>query len=438
MKDFILNNKQFLLILILWILVGVFGGALVYVFVLGTLILMRNKGWYKEMFLGFILILILSDSRQIALDFAKDLKNYYMLFLSLVMIVDRNQLPRFNTLYQGFIPFFLVASIAMMFSDNFTVSIQKTVSYFLLLLIVPNYITLIYVRYGASVFKEMMYFYSILFIIGFLLIFVNSELVFLEGRFSGILGNSNGMGIFGSLVFLLFTTFSFFFPNLFTLREKIFFYAIILVSLGLSGSRGGILSLLIFVLFFQVFRFSPWVGTLVFLSLAIGFEVLFANLTKVIVSLGLGEYFRLESIETGSGRLIAWGFAWEKIQDNFYIGKGFGHTEFIFGKNYRLLSSLGHQGNAHNSYLTFWLDTGIVGLFFYLMALLSIFVRSLKRSPLALPILFAVLFSVNIESWLTASLNPFTIILMMILTLLSTQDFADSRLEAQNEEIEKA
>lgn len=79
---------------------------------------------------------------------------------------------------------------------------------------------------------------------------------------------------------------------------------------------------------------------------------------------------------------------------------------------------LGHQGAAHNMYLTFWLDTGLIGLILFLSGLLVTFFRASKRNKLAIPILYAILFSNNYESWLTASLNPFTIQLLFILSIL--------------------
>lgn len=83
---------------------------------------------------------------------------------------------------------------------------------------------------------------------------------------------------------------------------------------------------------------------------------------------------------------------------------------------------LGHQGAAHNSYLTFWLDTGLIGLILYLLGLFFTFVKASFSNKYAFPVLYAVLFSNNYESWLTASLNPFTIQLLFILTVILIQN----------------
>jgi hypothetical protein len=49
--------------------------------------------------------------------------------------------------------------------------------------------------------------------------------------------------------------------------------------------------------------------------------------------------------------------------------------------------------------------------------------RSSKYTALAFPIMFAITFSAIFESWLIGSLNPFTIIFVIILTLISSDIF---------------
>jgi O-antigen ligase len=100
------------------------------------------------------------------------------------------------------------------------------------------------------------------------------------------------------------------------------------------------------------------------------------------------------------------------------LGKGFFYTEYLFKKYFEILSTQGHQGNAHNSYLTFWLDTGLIGLIMYVVAFFSSFISAARKSYYAIPLLYAIVFSANFESWLTSSLNPFTIQVWIMLTIL--------------------
>jgi O-antigen ligase len=94
------------------------------------------------------------------------------------------------------------------------------------------------------------------------------------------------------------------------------------------------------------------------------------------------------------------------------------------------LNDLGHQGNVHNSYLTLWLNTGIIGLFLFARGFLLSFIKASKNTRIAFPVMFTVLFSANFESWMTASLNPITIQLLIILTILTSPEFNEQKNES--------
>ena len=96
------------------------------------------------------------------------------------------------------------------------------------------------------------------------------------------------------------------------------------------------------------------------------------------------------------------------------------------------LSQLGHQGNAHNSYLTLTLDTGIIGIILFLIGLVRTMVVSAGNFFYALPVFYAALFSANFESWLAASLNPFTSLLLITLTIVTQPSSVET---AENESV---
>ncbi len=54
-----------------------------------------------------------------------------------------------------------------------------------------------------------------------------------------------------------------------------------------------------------------------------------------------------------------------------------------------------------------------------------IFFKSSKKVLIAFPIMFSVLFSVLYESWLNGSLNPFTITLLISLTIISESEIVE-------------
>jgi len=85
------------------------------------------------------------------------------------------------------------------------------------------------------------------------------------------------------------------------------------------------------------------------------------------------------NVTTGEGfshRFERWELTFQGIQENPFLGKGFGQ-EMTF------LALLGSEGRAHNVYLTVWFELGLGGLLLFLFAI-SWFVRvgvSIYRDP---------------------------------------------------------
>ncbi|MDQ3192352.1 MAG: O-antigen ligase family protein [Bacteroidota bacterium] len=412
-------NKEFLFLLVIWLLTGIYAGPLIYILLPLSLVLLKMKGRYEELFLGFFFILILSDSRQYALSWAGNVKNIYIVLLAVFLFLDRKKFIPFNSFYQRFVPFFLAALIALIYSEVFTTAAQKTISYALLFLVVPNYVQKIWTENKVNFLYNLIFLGGMILLTGLMLKFIMPHKVYVVGRFTGVLGNPNGLGLFSALFFLLLSTIQYFHPDILNKKEKILIYGLIILSIILSGSRSSLATIFIFLFFKTFYRISPFLGFIIFLIMIISYELVTSNLTFIVLALGLEEYLRLDTLESGSGRLIAWNFAWDQIQKNFFIGKGFAHTEYIYKQHIDALSILGHQGNAHNSYLTFWLETGLIGLALFLWGFFKSFYLASKKYIIAIPLLYAIVFSTYFESWLTASLNPFTIQLLIILTILT-------------------
>ncbi len=420
MITFIKDSLQFLGLLVVWLVVGIYGGPIAYAFIPATAYLLIQKERFTDLFLGFFFILILSDSRNYSLLFAVQTKYVFVVLLGVFAILRTQRFYPLNQLYKNFIPFFVVAIICLLFSDTIITSSQKTLSYLLVYFIVPNFFLLMLKHEEVHALRGWIFFGTLLLALGILLKYITPELVTLEGRFSGVLGNPNGLGIFTLLFFLTTYLINSLLPDIFTKQEKTITYTIIITSMLLCGSRGALVAVFLFFIIKYLYNKSIILVIIVFILISISYEYINLNIPNIIMTLGLEEYFRLDTLEDGSGRIIAWNFAWENIQENFFLGKGISYTELLFKRNYSALSILGHQGNAHNSYLTFWLDTGLIGLITYLGGFFLSFYRGSKNSNLSIAIMFAVMFSINIESWLTASLNPFTIQLLIILTLLTS------------------
>jgi O-antigen ligase len=190
-----------------------------------------------------------------------------------------------------------------------------------------------------------------------------------------------------------------------------------------------------FGIFGFAFKRSSLFGLLTVVLLFITNYYIVEIVQTLAQALGLQEFLRLNEIEKGSGRIIAWVFAWKEINENtFFLGNGFDYTNYFFGINHDKLSLLGHQGNAHNSYLTFWLETGLIGLLFFMYGFVKSFLNMSYKTRYAIPAMFAISFTMFFESWFTAGMNPYLIQVLMILVLVDLPRVAEAEKEKEMRE----
>lgn len=418
MKDFINRNNHFFLILLSWVVIGRFVPQAMLGIVPLTLLLFKQKNRYAEMLMGFLFILTLSDSRQSEVDFAKDVKDIYLLMLTIFLFFDRKNFKKSNTFFYPYIPFFVLAIILLTRSPEFDVSWKKTLSYILLYITIPAYINKLLDDNPRQFLKDLVPFINILLFIGFLLIPISFDVVFLGGRYSGILGNPNGVGVYCMIYFLIFYTITIKYPDLFDRKEQGTTYALAVGSILLAVSRNSMFSILLFMFFTRFYKISSWAGFTLVIIAAMSYQLLMTNLPDILGALGLSEFLRADHIADGSGRIVAWRFAWEHIQSQYLFGRGFQYDEYLFGSNYRYLSALGHQGGVHSTYLALWLNVGLTGLILYFVALFTRIYKATTKTYLALPVLYATLFSITFEAWLMGSLNPHHSMFLLLLNIL--------------------
>jgi O-antigen ligase len=436
-RDYLRQNLLFITILTVWFFVGRSVPVAGYGVVTASLLLFLRREMYAEALMGLILVLILSDNsnRNGSFAFFSEYKDIYMIILTGYLFTKPGEFYPFDNYYRKYIPFFAVALLCLVYSPIVTIAFQKTLSYLLLVVIIPNYFLKAWRVEGAGFLRNFILFIATILFVGLTLRVASPASVSLAGRFSGSLGNPNGLALFCVLFFMIFSIISQYYEGLFNRLEKIFIYTLVFLLIYMSESRGALMSVLIFLLFRWLYNVSPIVGFLLFLLILFGYQVVIDNLAGIINALNLQTYFRINTLESGSGRLIAWNFAWDEVQKSLWLGGGFNYTEYLYRVNYVVLSLKGHEGNAHNSYLTFWLDTGLVGLVSYMVSLIGSFIQASRHSRLAIPMLYTILFSAYFESWLTASLNPFTLFVFIGITLLI---HAPEMIEETEEETENA
>lgn len=435
--DVLKNNFQMFVLMIFWLIAGLFTGQGVLLFIPVTIILIFLNEKFPEILIGFIFILVLSDSLEEPMAFAKSFKNIYILLLFFFFIITIKTQETVSTFYKYFIPYFIFGLIGLMYSPIFFTSFQKLLSYALLFITVPNYVIRSYQIQGEEFFRNLAYFLLAIIVAGFLIRFYNMEIAYSHGgRLRGLFGNPNGLGIFMILFFILFIIINSKYPDLFSKLEKVILILIMFYVLFKTGSRTALLAVVLFLLFHQVFRFSAFFGFVLFFALMISIEFLILYFPRFIIALGMQESMRIETLQQGSGRLLAWEFAWKNIQDSLFIGRGIAYDEYLMRSNREMLSKAGHEGGVHNTYLIMWLNTGLLGLLAFLRGFFLVFMRGAKYNSFAFPAMFAIMLSINFEPWLAASLNPFTILFLIIITLLTEETFNKQTEESDEEELE--
>ncbi len=419
------EHSQFILILAIMYVLGVWGGPLIYPVFLLFMFLFGLRGRYFEMFIVTIWTLMLADYVPVEnatiddLKFAKVLKPTIPLFLFLFFLRDRDNFKPYPKLFVFFVPFILVVSFGLIDSVNFQIGIQKTISFVLIYFTVPVFVYYLHRHYQERFWKALFAFTIGMLTIGIVLRFAAPDIAMKVGRFKGVLGNPNGLGVFLNLTFILWMLIRKFELATFTKKENIYILFVILLSLIWTSSRNGMMSIFLFYAMFKVIQINWFLAVVVLAAILTFNDQLFEVLVGIVSFFGLEGYFRIDSIEEGSGRIIAWAFIWKEIQHYYFIGGGFGHDENIIRPHYATLSRMGHSGGVHNSYLSMWMDAGIVGLVAYFGGVFAVINAAIKNNYIVIAFVTSIAFNIYFESWLVASLNPFTVIYLIILTIFA-------------------
>ncbi len=426
MIEFLQSRRQLFFLIFLWVGITVYLTPLIYVVLPLSMFYYRSRDAWPDLLLSVLIILVLSDMDPGLVPFRaiKSAKYGMMIAISIIYFLDSARFTPQSNLFSFFLPFFIYAFFPLMKSSEPLEGMSKTISYALLYMVIPNYVLMIFRREGWRFFRHYFFFLVVILTVPYLLRYVQYWWVYLAGRYHGLFGNPNGLGIFSFLNFMLFSVCLHLNGKLFTFREKVLIYGVLIWSLYMAGSRTAVVAAAIFFFFGRFFAVSPFLGFILFLGFAASIEYAQSNLVVIVNALGMQKFFRVETLDDGSGRYFAWAFAWEKINTEgfFLTGGGFGNDEWVMRHNYDYLRSQGHDGGVHNSYLTMWFNTGIIGILIYFYGFFTAFITANKKAPIAFAVMFATLFSVLYESWLTGSLNPYSIVLLTILTILTEDD----------------
>ncbi len=421
MTEYLRQHYQLLVMILIWVLAGVYITPLCFAVIPLSVILLKMRNMYTELLIGMIVLMVLADSWQDSMDWASDLRNIYFFMLAFLFAFNQKQFPYRNRLFYPFIPFFILAAVLLFRSPVFTTSAMKTVSFVLSYSILPFYFIKVLHEDRDRFIKGIVYAITLLLVYGFVMMFAFPDAAYLIGRYRGVMGNPNSLGMLCQVFFAFFTIVTTENKDLFPRRERMIIYGLIFLTVLMTNSRNTIFTILIFYGFYRFFRVSYLVGFVLIIVLALVNHLVISNLPLILGALGLTEYLRAETLEEGSGRLVAWEFAWNQIQYNFYFGKGIEYEGWIFSQYSEQLAMKGHIGNSHNSWLAMWLNTGLVGLILFLYGYFYRFVTFAKHTYFALPLMYAILFSATFEAWLIGSLNITVPFMLMMWSYFEVQ-----------------
>ncbi len=431
-----------MVLVVIFVVVGVYARPLLFVLMPLSVFFLKSRDLWADMVFGLLIVLVLSDITPwfFSMQVFKGAKNTYIVALSIIFLLERYRFVPFSQVFNIFLPFFVYSFFPLVFSGSIVVGVQKTISYALLYLVIPNYVLYNFRLWGWTFFKNLVFFMTTILLAGFIILYWGEFYAYMIGRFRGLFGNPNGMAIFCFLLIMLTAVLGAIKKDLFNWKEKLLVYGTAGYFLIVSGSRSSLIAVFIFLIFGRFFAASPFLGFVMLLGVFGIMEVVLSNLEPIVMFLGIEDFVRLKTLETGSGRYFAWDFAWMHIQEYIVFGGGFGNDERIMRKNYHYLERMGHQGGVHNTYLSFWFDVGLIGLVIFFRSFILAFIKASKLVPISIGVMFAILFSITYESWLVSSLNPYTIILLVILTVVSEEEIVlwQEHQDAGAEELEQS
>ena len=142
MRDYFARNYQLYILVLLYIVVGVYAKPFLFVLMPFSVFFLKSRDLWADMLFGFIITLVLSDITPwfFKMQVFKGAKSMYIVALAAIFLLERHRFVPFSQVFKIFVPFFFYSLFPLVFSNNLVVAVQKTLSYALLYLVIPNYV----------------------------------------------------------------------------------------------------------------------------------------------------------------------------------------------------------------------------------------------------------------------------------------------------------
>ena len=195
------------------------------------------------------------------------------------------------------------------------------------------------------------------------------------------IGHVNHSAIY---IFLIFLTALLFISNKNKNRSiNISISIICILALAIAGSRSTAYMIpLVSVLIFSYLIYKKEVSFKLSLTLSILFCVVFFTYLYITVAFTADEriYDQMsKGVQGGEFRFLIFESAFKTWQDNIFFGIGSGNFKSIDLTHFFPQSAKAHVSHAHNTFLTFLTEKGIIALLAYLVFQLSLFAKFIKN-----------------------------------------------------------
>lgn len=376
-----------------------------------VLMFLKEKIRLEFLFVLFIFTFFLGDNFSGPLGFANNLR-YVVLGVSFLFLLPY-KLGKDN-LGNLILPFSVVALIiTLFFSPIVMLASFRAVSFWIVALVVFKIFKLNYQKNHNKLYDLLIVVFSLFVFFTVILMFL--PFGYLEGRFKGLLGNPNGLGLLSLFLYAIIsilkhkneTSFSKFY-----LRILLFFLVFFII---LSGSRTAFMSIVSFEVILRTNKGAVMrIIAVLFVALCYLF-ISTVGVIEVIESLGLNQFLRVDTIGDASGRVVVWSAVWDEILRNPIFGKGIMYDNYFIAEY--VDQNIGdkaarHWGGVWSSYFSLLLDVGIVGFLVYVVFYIKMLSKSLYKQHAQAFIIICFLTAIT-ESWMASSMNAFTPMLFL-------------------------
>lgn len=400
---------------------GILGGYIGASFFL-LLTVMFTKNHILEILLVLLLFtFFLADSYNGFFAFAQNFR-YVMLGVSLFFLARYKLIEKSDANFM--LPFTITALIiTVLFSPLGILAVLRAVAFWLVCLVIFKFIKILSQRNRKQITELLLLTITLyVFVNIFFLIFPVIS-VFQLGRFKGLAGNPNGLALLSIFLFALVEYISETNITVFKKQFFLFLKIILVVIVLLTGSRTSLFSLLIFI---ALINFYDKTLLLIIALTGILLSYLLVtvdNIQSFLNYFGLSDFLRVNSLSDASGRTDVWPVVWNEVKKNIWFGNGIMYDNFFLAdyvkKYIGQVGAARQWGGVWSSYLSLLLNVGVIGFVMYLFFWIRIYFKS-HHKKIALPFIVMCFLCGVTESWMAASMNPFTPV-MFVFWAMQTQ-----------------